>query len=372
MAQIRDWQNPTVTAVADPGVAAHSIHAYFTTCPESPDGSALLYLHSTQPAGEHGDLVLQQRHSGERRTVAAGLHLEDAHRVACQQWADGGRAIVWHCHVDGRWQVMAADADGTHVRILATDRQLGFGAPGQPEVPIYGPHWDPAASRDLELVHSRSGARRTVLSQARLRQLAGPWLDATFGPDAPVSVFFPVLSPDGRRVYFKVACPTGHPGDGAPWKGAVSKRECLCVYDLSADRLLWRHDFWGHPNWSADSRHIVNVPNVIIDADDGQVTPLPGVPYFPMSHPSWHPSGAFYVTDTQLTRFGMGPYWWGLMAVRRDGAHYLRLHRWYAEGGAASWRIPHPHPVFSHDGRRLYFNRNDGPWTRLTVLTPRG
>ena len=36
-------------------------------------------------------------------------------------------------------------------------------------------------------------------------------------------------------------------------------------------------------------------------------------------------------------------------------------------GGAKSWRRSHPHPTFSADGHRIYYNVNDGDWTRLFV-----
>jgi Tol biopolymer transport system component len=35
--------------------------------------------------------------------------------------------------------------------------------------------------------------------------------------------------------------------------------------------------------------------------------------------------------------------------------------------GAKSWRRSHPHPSFSADGKRIYYNVSDGSWTRLMV-----
>jgi len=35
--------------------------------------------------------------------------------------------------------------------------------------------------------------------------------------------------------------------------------------------------------------------------------------------------------------------------------------------GAASWRVSHPHPVFSADGQRIYFNKSNGEFTQLFV-----
>ncbi|HEV7401906.1 MAG TPA: hypothetical protein VGO11_03235, partial [Chthoniobacteraceae bacterium] len=35
--------------------------------------------------------------------------------------------------------------------------------------------------------------------------------------------------------------------------------------------------------------------------------------------------------------------------------------------GAKTWRHNHPHPTFSADGRRVYYNVNSGDWTTLMV-----
>ena len=43
------------------------------------------------------------------------------------------------------------------------------------------------------------------------------------------------------------------------------------------------------------------------------------------------------------------------------------LHRFDNTRGSTSWRRSHPHPVFSSDGKRLYFNVSTDRWTRLFV-----
>ena len=49
------------------------------------------------------------------------------------------------------------------------------------------------------------------------------------------------------------------------------------------------------------------------------------------------------------------------------GKHHQLLHRFQNNRGAKSWRVNHPHPVFSADGKRIYFNVNAGDWTQLYV-----
>ena len=101
----------------------HTIHAYFNTSPESPDGSKVLYYISVDPEGHVGEVVTIDRRTGDERVLAKDVETEDAHRVACQQWCDGGRSIVYHDHRDGAWSVVAVDAASGDARTVALDRQ---------------------------------------------------------------------------------------------------------------------------------------------------------------------------------------------------------------------------------------------------------
>ena len=56
---------------------------------------------------------------------------------------------------------------------------------------------------------------------------------------------------------------------------------------------------------------------------------------------------------------------WGMVVADLRGTNHVLIHRFDNSRGARSWRRPHPHPIFSPDGRRIYFNANSDPWTRL-------
>src|SRR5262245_20610888 len=98
------WAKAKVSVVS-PGTH-HSMHAYFNTCPESPDGRWVLFYASTTVDGHQGEIRIRERASGKETVLARGLAVEDAHRVACQQWVSGGRRVVFH-HVlaNGQWVV---------------------------------------------------------------------------------------------------------------------------------------------------------------------------------------------------------------------------------------------------------------------------
>ncbi len=137
------WVSPVIGEVAPPD-DRHVIHSYFNTCPESPDGRHVLYFTSDRRNGEFGELHVRERSTGKLTVVAQGITTEDAHRAACQQWSNGGKTIVYHDCRDGRWMVIAVDFATLEKRVLAEDRQLGFGSASGRWAPVYGCHWNPA------------------------------------------------------------------------------------------------------------------------------------------------------------------------------------------------------------------------------------
>jgi hypothetical protein len=230
---------------------------------------------------------------------------------------------------------------------------------------LYGPHWDPGAYRGLELLEVAGGeVRATALTPEMIRTAYPGWVAKTFG-DRPISVFFPVLSPDLGRVFFKVATPAG--GDFRSPR--ASDRAGLLCYDLHAETLLSLTARWGHPAWHPNSREILDVGGVLIDSGTGKARRLPGAWTFPGSHPSFSPDGTLFATDTRIDggQFG-GPkgHWAVVVGDVRTGESVV-VHRFDNSQGARSWRVSHPHPAFSPDGKRVYFNVSDGEWTRLRV-----
>ena len=145
---------------------------------------------------------------------------------------------------------------------------------------------------------------------------------------------------------------------------------------------------WGHPSWKPDSRHITEMHYTVFDSDDGSMRANPGMPTkaarakavaegkplpeFPLrdvsgDHPSVSPDGKLVVTDTIMTSFGGARNEWGVVLADTNGTGQIVLHHFDHSRGAKSWRVSHPHPVFSADGKRIYYNVSDGEFTRLFV-----
>lgn len=362
------WQSGVTVRPVSPQPGRHTIHSYYVTTPESPDGRHVLYYVSQAANGHVGDLCVVERASGVETVLVRGLNTEDAHRAACQQWVSGGRRVAYHDVRDGQWVVAVVDVDALRERVLVRDRQLGFGQGADDLLPVYGCHWKPGRHRDLELVHAATGELRTVVTAEAVRAAYGDWVQKEFGGQ-PISIFFPVLSPDRKRVFFKLAAGSGSDNFRS---SAASHRQGLLGFDLEEDRLLFMRPKWGHPAWSPDSRWIIEMGNLLIDSDDGATRRIPDQPQLRGCHPSLSPDGRLFVEDGLSESIGGPPGQWAILVGDLRGRRHVILHRFDNTRGARSWRPSHPHPVFSPDGRRIYFNVSSGDWTQLYVAEAGG
>lgn len=341
----------------------HVIHAYFNACPESPDGKYVLYYTSTTVEGEEGDLRVLERATGQERVIAQGIHAEDAHRAACQQWCNDGHTVAYHDCRDGRWFVVAIDVASGKETVLAEDHQIGFGSASQAWMPIYGCHWKPGPYRDLELVHVVTGEKRTVVTAAKVAEEYASFMQTKLG-GTDISVFFPVMSPDGKKVFFKPNLPTNRDD----YRGMdSSKRDGKIIVDLETGRLLRLVNSWGHPSWTPDSRGILEKGNGILNVETGAEAPRFAPSCF-SDHPSLSDDGTLFVTDADVSKRPYGkPGMWGIAVGPTTGDDYAVIYLFDNAHGATSWRHNHPHPHFSADGQRIYFNVNQGKWTQLFV-----
>lgn len=359
---LASWRTGVKIHAVAPDAGHHTIHSYFNTCPESPDGKYVLYYTSATPEGESGDIRILERATGKETIIATGITTEDAHRAACQQWVNGGKTIVYHDCRNGRWFVIAVDVATLKPTVLAEDRQLGFGSPQQPWAPVYGCHWNPGPHKDLELIHVGTGEIRKPVTVDQVVQTYGDWVQKTFGTKE-VSIFFPVLSPDGSKVFFKIARPSG----GNDFHSMqASFRGGKVVYDLANQRFIRLLEEWGHPSWDPDSKAIFEKGGFLCNMETGQTKRYS--PSSPSDHPTLSPDARIFVTDADVSKRDFGkPGDWGIMVGDTKEDRFAVVAQFNNTGGATSWRRSHPHPSFSADGHRIYYNVSEGQWTRLFV-----
>lgn len=359
------WSKDVVIKPVSAVEGRHATHSYYLTNPESPDGRHVLFFTSTDPKGQVGEVRILERTTGKETVLADNIHTEDAHRVACQQWLSGGKRVAYHEVIDKKWRVMVVDVATLAKTIVAEDHQVGFGRPEGDLLPMYGCHWNPGPYRDLEVWDATTGKTTTYAKISEVESKYSDWLQKEFA-GKPCSVFFPVLSPDLKKVFFKVAA--GNGGDNYMSSGA-SHRQGTVVYDFEKGACVWQRNQWGHPAWTPDSQHIFEVGNISFDISDNpaRYTRLKDVPNLSGTHPSVSPDGTLMVTDGMSRNAGGKGDEWGVMVADMNGGKWVLLQSFAQNGGAKSWRRNHPHPIFSADSRRIYYNVSDGPFTRLMV-----
>jgi len=349
----------------------HTIHTYFNVTPESPDGRSVLYYTSVTPEGYTGEIRMQERESGKETVLVRNLECEDAHREACQQWVSHGRRVVFHDLRNGEVVVAAVDVGTLRERVLAKGRMVSWGQQDNDWVPVYGVHFQPGPCRDVELLNVATGEIRTLVKADVVRNAFPAQISKLYGAK-PISTPFGTLSPNGKLIFFKLSAvaddyrpvPEGH----LQWPHAYqSDREGLVCFDIEHSRLLFFRRDWGHPAWDPTFKQFINVPNLMIDAATGHETPIPDLPKFPGQHLSVSPDGKLFVTDTQLQPFGGAKGEWGVAVCDTRGGNWTMIARFQGAEGATTWRKNHPHPAFSPDGKRIYYNVNSGKYTRLFV-----
>lgn len=356
------WKGATIRPVSTVA-GRHTMHTYYLVNPESPDGTRVVFYASTDAKGHVGNIVVQDRATGAETVVAENVQTEDAHRVALQQWVGGGKLVAYHEVVDGRWRVCTVDPATKEKRVVAQDRQLAFAQGAGDLLPMYGCHWNPGEFRDLYLYNVKTGETTVPVKIADVEAKYGDWLKEEFA-GKPTSIAFPTLSPDLHRVFFKISAPSF--GDVYMSK-AASQRQGLVFFDLRSGRLTWQRKKWGHPGWHPDSQHVIEMGNLVFDADGGPYVRIPNVPILRGQHLSVSPDGKLWVQDGTTESMGGPAGEWAVMIADFSGNAYEVLDRFQTVPGAASWRVNHPHPIFSPDGKRIYFNKSNGTHTQLFV-----
>ena len=353
------WRGARVTAVW-PQAPGHVLHSYFNGSPEHPAGDRLLVFASNADDAHRGDLVVVDRADPERRrTLVTGVAVEDAHRQANQRWVCGGDAVVFNQLCGGEWRLVRIAVAGGEPTELCRGRQLFWGASDHAVVPVFGPPHAPGAHRDLELVDVRSGHVSVALTRDRVVADHPALVRELFGAQPPDSIAYPILSPDGTRVMFKLSAV----GDGRFRSPGGSHRRGLFVYHLGSRTPLVARPEWGHPAWLADGRHIRDRHQVIDTDASGAAAVVDGPDWYPRginTHAAPSPDGTLVALDVARGPLAAADGLWTVVIGGETGEP-VRLHHDVATGnGTSSWRPTHPHPVFSPDGRRCHFHARRG------------
>lgn len=373
------------------------IHAYYTLCPEAPDGSGrVLYA------------------SADLETGLASVHIADADGRPLESFgaAPTGGAF-WHT---GLWQSWSPDAryvyyqTGSGMRPKVTRRELATGieatiddadlegAPTGHAPPISGMlgmlyaagygdgHYHPEqspipfAARDAHGLFAYdfdAGGRRLALSVQDVLDAApdaqlARWdaaQRARTGDGLTLMLYCLRWSADGRRLLFHMG---NHCVDKRRGEPRVLK---IYTADASLGDIREALDLCGRPgvhwSWQPDGVSLIGYgPDP--DAPDALAlcaVSLDGTGFLRLSrhasggHPSLHP----FLSHLALTDTGGQPGEVLVLDLRDDRVVWST--RQDREHGPQSIgrnpnRVCH-HPVFSRDGKSIYFNRMQGPLAQL-------
>jgi Tol biopolymer transport system component len=115
---------------------------------------------------------------------------------------------------------------------------------------------------------------------------------------------------------------------------------------------------------------VLEVSGLLIDSTNGSSTRLDNYPKLSGApHPSFGAEGKMFASDGLLpdATIPESKRPWLVIVGETATGRSVTIEQFDNSRGAASWRKSHPHPIFSADGRRLYFNVSEGPWTQLYV-----
>ena len=351
--------------LSDPGHP--TVHAYYDCCPESPDGQRVACFRFDGPVPGVGRVEVRDRDGALLDSFGHGA-TGDGHVGAFPTWADDD-AILWVDGPDG-----LSGEPRTFLRELSRD--------AQPELPGRIRQFHSASGRGLVQECARDEANPLGLTTAvavidrqgaTIGRITREGCYATLPdpaaapPASCLSLMNAKWSPDGSRF---IAVYNTEPYRKLGGTDDVARFKTLVVAQADGSGLRFLGHFTHHPSWTPDGSGIIAFNRnadgdgqdlVRFDAESGEPTVLladvPGV------HPTIAPDHASVVTDVfdqtagraRIVRYPLPE---GEPELLADFAHVDFAHR---DGH-------HPHPVFSRDGRRIYFNAQDGGACGLWAL----
>lgn len=347
-----------------------SVHTYFDVIPESPDGQRVTWFAFDGKPLVSGEVMITNRSNGEEVTIArcAGA----PHCGASQGWLDAE-----HVYFSSNGEVNVADVNGTIVQRLPgsidtinqpTRRGLTYSlhirkAGGTP--PKEGRCWRVDVDKG-ELVE--------LLDVKRAHDFLSKHVDLTGLPPERMMFQHAKWAPDGRK-WFVVFKTEGKKNEfpELPWV------KVMLAADDNGDNLRLIGDFGHHPNWLPDSSGIYGFGSgkqrklLRWDAEGGPPTVM-ATTSRGEGHPCVSPDGRWLAHDgiSYENPDGTGVLLHDLSTGESEELFKTPMPRleWQKQHPPA--RPCHCHPVWSPDGKRLYFNgvENELPklfWMELNL-----
>ncbi len=335
-----------VRRLSDP--EKHSVHAYYDVCPESPDGTRLTWFEFEDEVPGPGHPVVADRNGQTRRAIDARVN--GIGHVGGFSTFFSNTHLAWTEGREGEGATVVRDLDsGQERRVKGRVRQFSQ-ANGKGffmhKPAAANPHGLMQEVSIVPLMGSGDEARFSVPDAAAVVPGEVPPAETLqlqntkWSPDG--SLFMVVFTNEWHRLR--------HPGS--------SLFKTILVGNADGSGLRFLAHFGHHPIWKPDGSGILSHCFNKEGQQDLVFDPLVGERQvlrksFPGVHATLHPSRELIVTDThgkdsaRIVLVDAGTWDETVLAE-------FEHTRFDHQGGF------HPHPVFSRDGRRVYFNAMDG------------
>jgi len=334
-----------------------AIHAYFDLPPESPDGAWVVYFEFTDGVPGPGDLVLVRPDGSERRVILEGRS-GNAHSALTQQWVDANRLAFKEGQADEVTTILDVRDGGTRdipgaIRMLSPDGGRAVTFVGEPD----NPRRRVVCVTDIE---SGEMTRLFDVQDAlaihpfadRIEQREGLiFMNAKWAPDG--SQFFAVFN---NEVYRR-----DHPD--------VIRVKSIVIAGADGSGLRYLKEIGHHPMWSPDGSSITSFDFATEGGQDFIAQPVDsGEPCTILEratgvHPTLSADGRRILTDA----FYKDRKEAAILMYDTATGDYETLATFRSEDTTHETGC-HPHPAWSRDESRAYFNAADDGTPHLYAM----
>ena len=334
-----------------------AMHAYMDICPESPDGTKITYFEFEDKVPGWGRVVIANRDGSDPKYISERIKGHD-HDGARQQWIDNERVIYGIEDEESSLIYSLADKSSRKVKgqigMVSEIHGFGLSHNNYPASKYKALDRKPA---EVILMDTENASTQTLLNKQQMLAIH-PRRSVIENPEYKgLGVFkHPKWSPDGSHFFWVYMLEL---------KGTNTKIvKSALLSDREGKRITYVSEIGQHPMWYQEESLLSYVRRDGFDhfdnpsAQDIMEHPIDGSPGKPIVseaigiHGSPSPDGRYFTTDV-FDWPEQGSH--AVLLYHIESGDYRVLARMKPETGDRKNSM-HPHPSWSRDGQRIYFN----------------